>query len=220
MYVWFGLILAVSLHEGTTSSSSDFGQAYPEFRKHCLVPYTQFLENIYCKSINFSQRSVWTDVREAESVRRERALYFATGMGPTADKSIPTTSSEDQQSTTSVSVSVDSDHPNISALLTDCNVSLGDDHPNVSAVLTDRNVSLGDSDVQPQYLRNPNASVSADDNLPGSNTAILTNSPRAADCDVSPNDSSIPPPSTNCNVSPDVISSKLLSCFTMAILEL
>jgi hypothetical protein len=41
----------VSLHEGITPLSFDFGQAYPEFRKNCLVPFTQFLENLYRESV-------------------------------------------------------------------------------------------------------------------------------------------------------------------------
>jgi len=47
----------VSLHEGMTSLSFDFGQAYPDFCKDCLVLFTQFLENVYRESVYFPQRS-------------------------------------------------------------------------------------------------------------------------------------------------------------------
>jgi hypothetical protein len=44
-----------SLHEGETPLSFDFGQAYPDFSKNCLVPFTQFLENVYRESLYFSE---------------------------------------------------------------------------------------------------------------------------------------------------------------------
>lgn len=54
-----------SLHEGTTPLLFDFGQAYPDFGKNCLVPFTQFLENVYRESSFFFLKITHTDIHKS-----------------------------------------------------------------------------------------------------------------------------------------------------------